>query len=386
MFLGQAFFRIGKGSHRLCHQSMKPRCQMPFSSLAEEEVMLDITNQKGVILLNRTKALNALNLSMIRKVYPKLKRWQSELDLVIIRGAGGKSFCAGGDVRAIVEAGKRGDRLTKDFFREEYMLNYLTGTLKIPYIAIIDGITMGGGFGLSVHGPFRVATENTVFAMPETAIGLFPDVGGSHFLPRLKGKLGLFLALTGQRLTGRDVMSAGIATHMCDAKRVPDLIEDLFDCPSGKEEQVKAVLKKHSDASTVGKDRRYSLEEHLSQIDAIFSADSVEEIVQRLEKDGSNWAKDQKHTLMKMSPTSLKVTFEQLKRGAQLSLKDCFCMEYRLSQRFCTDHDFYEGVRAVLVDKDNNPRWKPDRLEEVTAEKVAHYFNPLPAEEELQLD
>nr|XP_035931398.1 3-hydroxyisobutyryl-CoA hydrolase, mitochondrial isoform X4 [Halichoerus grypus] len=267
------------------------------------EVLLERKGCAGVITLNRPKFLNALNVSMIRHIYPQLKNWEQDPEtfLIIIKGAGGKAFCAGGDIRAISEAGKANQKIAQDFFREEYMLNNAIGSCQKPYVALIHGITMGGGVGLSVHGQFRVATEKSLFAMPETAIGLFPDVGGGYFLPRLRGKLGYFLALTGFRLKGRDVYAAGIATHFVDSEKV----------------------------------------------------------------------------ISKMSPTSLKITLRQLIEGSSKTLQEVLTMEYRLSQACMGGHDFYEGVRAVLIDKDQSPKWKPADLKEVTDEDLNDYFKSL---------
>ncbi|AWP12620.1 putative lanosterol synthase-like isoform 7, partial [Scophthalmus maximus] len=215
-----------------------------MSSHVEPEVLLEKVGRAGVITLNRPKVLNALNLTMIRQIYPQLRKWENDndTDIVIIKGDGGKAFCAGGDIRAVTEAGKVGDSLAQDFFREEYILNDAIGSCRKPYIALIDGITMGGGVGLSVHGRFRVATEKTLFAMPETAIGLFPDVGGGYFLPRLRGRLGLFLALTGFRLKGRDVHRAGVATHFVESKKIPDMEKELVDLTSPSPEDISRVL------------------------------------------------------------------------------------------------------------------------------------------------
>uniref|UniRef100_A0AAX7SPS1 3-hydroxyisobutyryl-CoA hydrolase n=1 Tax=Astatotilapia calliptera TaxID=8154 RepID=A0AAX7SPS1_ASTCA len=321
-----------------------PVSALQMSSHAEPEVLLEKVGRTGVITMNRPKVLNALNLTMIRQIYPQLKKWESdnETDIVIIKGAGDKAFCAGGDIRAVTEAGKVGDSLAQDFFREEYILNNAIGSYRKPYIALIDGITMGGGVGLSVHGLFRVATEKTLFAMPETAIGLFPDVGGGYFLPRLQGKLGLFLALTGFRLKGRDVQRAGVATHFVESKKVP--------C---------------------------ELSVQVLEVRGLFSASSVEGIVKNLKTDGSEFAKKQTETLSKMSPTSLKITLKQLQAGAALSLQDVLVMEYRLSQACMRGCDFYEGVRAVLVDKDQNPKWNPSTLEEVSNQMVEQCFSSL---------
>ncbi|KAA8588375.1 hypothetical protein FQN60_001569 [Etheostoma spectabile] len=323
-----------------------------MSSQVEPGVLLEKVGSAGVITINRPKVLNALNLPMIRQIYPQLKKWENdnETAIVIIRGAGGKAFCAGGDIR---------------------------GTCRKPYIALIEGITMGGGVGLSVHGRFRVATEKTLFAMPETAIGLFPDVGGGHFLPRLRGKLGLFLALTGFRLKGRDVQRAGVATHFVESKKIPELETALVDLKSPSAEDVSRVLDSYQSQSSLDSEKPFVLDKHMSDIDRLFSSSSVEGIVQNLKADGSEFANKQAETLSRMSPMSLKITYKQLKAGATLSLQDVLVMEYRLSQACMRGCDFYEGVRAVLVDKDQNPKWNPSTLEEVSEQAVEQCFSSL---------
>ncbi|KAI9535066.1 hypothetical protein NQZ68_007154 [Dissostichus eleginoides] len=350
-----------------------------MSSQVDSGVLLEKVGCAGVITLNRPKALNALNMPMVQHIYPQLKKWESdnETDIVIIRGAGGKAFCAGGDIRAVTEAGKVGAPLAEDFFREEYTLNHAIGTCRKPYIALIGGITMGGGVGLSVHGRFRVATEKTLFAMPETAIGLFPDVGGGYFLPRLQGQLGLFLALTGFRLKGRDVQRAGVATHFVESEKIPELEKELVDLKSPSAEDVSRVLDSYQNQSALGADKPFVLEQHMSDIDRLFSSSSVEGIVQNLKADGSEFANTQAKTLSRMSPTSLKITYRQLQAGAALSLQDVLVMEYRLSQACMRGSDFYEGVRSVLIDKDQNPKWNPSTLEEVSEESVEQCFSSL---------
>uniref|UniRef100_A0A8C9VLA5 3-hydroxyisobutyryl-CoA hydrolase n=1 Tax=Scleropages formosus TaxID=113540 RepID=A0A8C9VLA5_SCLFO len=364
-----------------------------MSSSAGPEVVFERIRNAGVITLNRPKALNALNLSMIRHIYPQLKKWEKdpETDLVVIKGAGGKAFCAGGDIRAVTDAGKTGDSLAQDFFREEYILNNAIGTFKKPYVALIEGITMGGGVGLSVHGRFRVATEKTLFAMPETAIGLFPDVGGGYFLPRLQGKLGLFLALTGFRLKGRDVQRAGVATHFVESQKISALEEDLVNLKSPSFDDVGAVLDSYQNQLLL-----HTLEKpviltpdssHLfCWCHRLFEASSVEGIQENLKQDGSAFAQKQAETLAKMSPASLKITFRQLQAGATMSLQDVLVMEYRLSQACMVRRgkDFYEGVRAVLIDKDQNPRWQPSSLKDVTEQFVDSCFAPL-GEHDLKL-
>ncbi|XP_029315669.1 3-hydroxyisobutyryl-CoA hydrolase, mitochondrial [Cottoperca gobio] len=350
-----------------------------MSSQVEPGVLLEKVGCAGVITINRPKVLNSLNMPMIRQIYPQLKKWENdnETDIVIIRGAGGKAFCAGGDIRAVTAAGKVGDPLAEDFFREEYILNNAIWTCRKPYIALIEGITMGGGVGLSVHGRFRVATEKTLFAMPETAIGFFPDVGGGYFLPRLCGQLGLFLALTGFRLKGRDVQRVGVATHFVESKMIPELQKELVNLKSPSAEDVSRVLDSYQNQSSLDADKPFVLDKHMSDIDRLFSSSSVEGIVQNLKADGSDFANKQAQTLSRMSPTSLKITYKQLQAGAALSLQDVLVMEYRLSQACMRGCDFYEGVRSVLVDKDQNPQWNPSTLEEVSEQSVEQCFSSL---------
>ncbi|CAM4601235.1 unnamed protein product [Leuciscus chuanchicus] len=357
-----------------------------MSSKAGSEVLFEKVGNAGVITLNRPKALNALNLTMIRHIYPQLKKWDkdSETDIVIIKGAGEKAFCAGGDIRAVTEAGKAGDSLAQDFFREEYILNNTIGTYQKPYVALIDGITMGGGVGLSVHGRFRVATEKTLFAMPETGIGLFPDVGGGYFLPRLRGKLGLFLALTGFRLKGRDVQRVGVATHFVQSEKIASLEKDLVDLKSPSVSDVAQLLDTYQEQSRLDAEKPFVLQEQTEAIDRLFSAGSVEEIMENLKKDGSAFALKQTEILAKVSPTSLKLTFRQIQEGARMSLQEVLVMEYRLSQACMRGHDFYEGVRAVLIDKDQSPKWKPSTLSGVSEQAVEECFSSL-AERDLKL-
>ncbi|XP_035221255.1 3-hydroxyisobutyryl-CoA hydrolase, mitochondrial-like [Stegodyphus dumicola] len=352
------------------------------------EVILETAGNKGVITLNRPKALNSLNLSMIRTIYPQLKAWDSdpEIKMVIVKGSGDRAFCAGGDVRALVEAHKAGNTsLAEDFFREEYQLNNLIGTLQIPYVAIIDGITMGGGIGISVHGAYRVCTERTVCAMPEAAIGFFPDVGGSYFLPRLPGKIGLFLALTGYRLQGRDVFKAGIATHFVDTTSLKDLERDLLRLENPSLSDIDRILLKFQQQCEIDYKKEFALKPVMGKMNTVFEAESVESVMEALKKEGSEWSRKQHETMRKLSPTSLKVAFQQLKRGANLTLQDCLKMEYRLCQRFMQNNDFHEGVRAVLIDKDNSPKWNPATLEDVTEKQVNSYFEPLASDKELRL-
>uniref|UniRef100_A0A8C5FET3 3-hydroxyisobutyryl-CoA hydrolase n=1 Tax=Gadus morhua TaxID=8049 RepID=A0A8C5FET3_GADMO len=344
-----------------------------MSSASAPEVLLEKVGRAGVITLNRPKAMNALNLTMTRLLYPQLKEWETDeqTDIVIIKGAGGRAFCAGGDIIAVTEAGKSGDPLAQDFFREEYVLNNTIGMYKKPYIALIDGITMGGGVGLSVHGRFRVATEKTVFAMPETAIGLFPDVGGGYFLPRLQGKLGMFLALTGFRLKGRDVQRVGVASHFVESQKISALELDLVGLRSPSNEDVSKLLESYQTQSCLDAEKPFVLQPHLQDINR-FASKSILNI-----NDPKHVMHPSIQTLARMSPTSLKITFRQLEQGAAMSLQDVLVMEYRLCQACMRGKDFYEGVRSVLIDKDHSPRWSPATLAEVSDHSVDQCFSPL---------
>ncbi|XP_046963262.1 3-hydroxyisobutyryl-CoA hydrolase, mitochondrial [Vanessa cardui] len=341
-------------------------------SSQEADVLFETINNAGIITLNRPKALNSLNTSMVSKILPQLREWENSKNLVIIKGAGDKAFCAGGDVKVAI------DRVEgPKFFHTEYNVNYLIGKLKIPYIAFINGITMGGGLGVSVHGRYRVATEKTMIAMPETKIGLFPDVGGSYFLPRLQVNLGLYLGLTGDRLKGKDVVKAGIATHFVSSKRLYELEKLLLRCTSDME--IHSLLNKFNEPP-----EEFSLAPNIKHINYCFAASTVEEIIERLEKVQNEWSVKTLKTLNQMCPGSLKITMRALQRGAQLELPQCLKMEYRLACRATENHDFPEGVRALLVDKDNNPQWKPKTLAEVDDDYVESYFKKLPEDRELK--
>jgi len=349
----------------------------------EDDVIMKQVGDKAVIMMNRPKVLNALSISMIRKMTRQLKQWEAEssVKLVIVKGAGGKSFCCGGDLREVTDAGRTLGPLSRQYFFEEYTLDYLTSSVRYPYIALIDGITMGAGVGLSVHSPYRVATERTLFAMPETAIGLFPDVGGGYFLPRLSGKVGMYLSLTGFRLRGRDVQRAGVATHFVSSTELPNLERDLLNLSSSKPADIDAVLQSYHNKCTLDREKPFVLQPHVEKINTLFDGTTLEQIFDNLRQDNSDWSRAQLEVLSKMSPTSMKVTHRQMLEGAHLTLAQDLKMEYRLTQRFVRDKDLYEGVRSVLVDKDQNPRWDPPRIEEVTSEKLDWYFSPLDYEE-----
>jgi len=262
------------------------------------------------------------------------------------------------------------------FFCDEYVLDYQIATHSKPQIAVLNGITMGGGVGLSMHNKYKVATDTTTFAMPETAIGFFCDVGGSHFLSRLRPgfEVGMYLALTGARLKGYDLVRGGVATHYIPSSKIPTLEQHLKNAKSEKDVQhALGELSETEPASEAASD----LLKFGGNIRRCFDKNAVEDIIISLQRDDSAWAKTTLEALQKLSPTSLKVVFRQLHLGKAMALDKCFEMEFRMAQRFVAGHDFFEGVRSVLVDKDRNPKWQPSQLEQITDKMVESYFAPL---------
>jgi enoyl-CoA hydratase len=330
----------------------------------------------GHVTLHRPKAFNALTHDMCRRFDAQMRDWAAQDDVatVVVTGAGERAFCAGGDVRALYDAGPSG-ALTREFFWDEYRLNARLFRYPKAYVALADGVTMGGGVGVSAPAKFRVVTERTVFAMPETGIGLFPDVGGSYHLSRCPGQVGAYLALTGTRIKAADLLHAGLYTHYVPAELLAELLVAIeMEAPS-------AVLKRL--AQTPGEGTLAPLR---AAIDRCFAGNTIEEIRAALESEGGAWAQATLDTLDRMSPTSLRVTLRLVREGAKLDFEDCLRMEFRLVRRFMRGHDFYEGVRAVLIDKDNAPRWQPATLAGVTPAMVDAYFAPLTDEPELQFN
>jgi len=356
-----------------------------------EDILFGREGGVGTVLLNRPKALNAFTLHMYRRLEPMLHRWadDSAVRAVLIEGAGDRAFCAGGDVRRVYEAGKgiSGDPdFTKVFFAEEYRIILGIHRYPKPYIAIIDGITMGGGAGVSVNGAYRVATEKTSFAMPETGIGLFPDVGGTHFLNRCPGRVGRYLGLTGARLGAADALYCGIATHFVPQERLPALRAALIGAAwqaGGARAQVEAIL-----TSFAADPGPAPIVARRAMIDRCFAGDTVEAILDALRLEASRgetedaaWAGETRALLLTKSPTSLRITLRQLILGQGFDLAEALKLEYRMTQHVMAAHDFYEGIRAVLVDKDQKPRWQPASLAEIDDRVVEAYFAPLGAGE-----
>ena len=341
----------------------------------EAEVLFERRGRAGIVTLNRPKALNALNSAMVRLIHPQLVAWAADpaVELVIVRGAGEKAFCAGGDIRQLHDWGKAGDPAMLEFYHEEYRLNTFIKHYPKPYVAVVDGIVMGGGVGLSAHGSHRVAGERLMFAMPETGIGFFPDVGGTFFLPRMPGRIGTWLALTASRLGQADALWSGFATHAVASADLDAVVDALAE--KGDPDTTLAAF-----ATAAG----YTpAEAQLPVVDRCFSADTVEEILARLDAEDGEWAAKQAATIRQKSPTSLKIALRQMREGAGASFEDCMRTEYRIVSRIPAGVDFYEGVRAVIIDKDNAPKWRPDRLEDVADADIDAYFAPLANELDL---
>jgi enoyl-CoA hydratase len=344
------------------------------------EILLERRGRLGLITLNRPKALNTLSLAMYRRFDPQLLAWSKDeqVQALVVRGAGDRAFCAGGDVRAIYDARLQpqgaGD-YKADFFREEYCLIQRVHRFPKPYVALVDGITMGGGCGISINGSHRVASERTVFAMPEVHIGLFPDVGASRFLTMCPGRVGLYLALTGARVRAADALYCGFATHYVPHDRLDELTEALAQLPWSEPErcrQVDAAIARF--AANPGPASLPALQ---AAIDRCFGRGSVEEIVAALEREPGDWATQALAAIARASPLSLKITFHQLELGRGMEIEAALALEYRMTQHVMAGHDFFEGIRALLVDKDNAPRWEHAALAAVSAAEVARYFSDL---------
>jgi len=351
-----------------------------------ETVKTEIRGGVGYITLNRPKALHALNLGMCQIILAALRAWRDDdaVHMVMIDHAEDtRGFCAGGDIAMLAQSGQGDGTEARAFFAEEYRMNAAIKSFPKPYLALMDGITMGGGVGLSVHGSHRVATERTLFAMPETGIGLFPDVGGGWFLPRLRGELGIWLALTGARLKGADVAAARVATHYLPSELLANLKGQIAeaDFSIGAAEMLGEILSSLTHSIPTG-----SFEPHLDVINRCFAHDKAEAIVAALEADGSEWALKQAATLREKSPETVKVALRQIREGGACeTFEQNMAMEYRIGWRKVQSADFIEGVRAVIIDKDHAPKWVPATLEGVSEADIAQYFARL-GENELSFD
>jgi enoyl-CoA hydratase len=340
------------------------------------EVLISIEGAVGRITLNRPGALHALTTNMCVLITEALTTWldNSIVKLVMIDHAGERGFCAGGDIRMLAESGAGDGAAAREFFFTEYRLNSLLHDYPKPLIAVMDGITMGGGVGLSRPCRYRVATERTTFAMPETGIGLFPDVGGGWYLSRISDHIGLWLALTGARIKAADCELTCLATDYVPSASLPQLKEAIVADPTA----IETLLTEFE-----GEAGRPPLSAHQDEIARIFAGDSVEAIVAALQAAGSDWAREQLAVMATKSPQTMKVAFRQLKLGHDMKrFADNMAMEYRIAARVVQRHDFLEGVRAVIVEKDNAPKWDPPTLEGVTSSMLDAIFAPLASAEE----
>ena len=343
-----------------------------------DPVLVRLEGRVGRLTLNRPEALHALTLGMCQIMTDALLGWREDetVEMVLLDHTGPRGFCAGGDIRMLAESGAGDGAQARAFFHLEYQLNHLLMAYPKPVVALMDGVVMGGGVGIALPARYRVATERTTFAMPETGIGLFPDVGGGWHLPRLAGKTGYWLALTGARIKAADCLALGLATHYVESSRLEALKADLIGA-SGPD-QIPSCIGAH--ASDPGPS---PLEPHRTALDNCFSAATVEAVMDLLERDGSDWAKAQHRALQTKSPQTLKVALRQLQTGAALTdFASNMVMEYRIGARVVQRHDFLEGVRAVIIDKDNDPKWSPATLEAVDEALLEAIFAPLPADQE----
>jgi enoyl-CoA hydratase len=341
-----------------------------------DDVLISREGGLGRIRLNRPKAIHALTREMCETMSAALLQWRGDANVraVLIDHAEGRGFCAGGDVVMLAKSGASDGAAARDFFEAEYRLNHLLFTYPKPTIAIMDGITMGGGVGIALPCQYRIATENTRFAMPETAIGLFPDVGGGWHLSRLPGRLGQFIALTGARLDGAECLYLGFANHYVLQSSLDEMIERLAKTPMRAKGAIGAF-------SATAPEAR--IEENLAVIARTFASDRFEDILAALEAEDSEWAETELITLRSKSPLSCKVSLRLLAEGAtRASFEDEMRAEYALASRVARTHDFIEGVRALLIDKDNDPHWDPAAPEQVTGQMVDDLFAPLPVEEQ----
>ena len=328
----------------------------------------------GLIRLNRPNALNALTLEMVRGIDEALDAFEADpkLSLILLEGAGERGLCAGGYIRGLYESARAGGDLGKIFWREEYILNARIASFPKPYVAFMDGIVMGGGVGLSAHGSHRIATENSKIGMPEVGIGFFPDVGGTWLLARAPGEIGTYYALTGNTMTGADAVHAGLADAVIASENWPALRAAFTRLDTADNAAVRAVIGRFAISDAVS-----PIATRQGWIDAMFGHESIEEIVTALAHDTSDFAQQTLQTMLGKSPTSLKLTLKLLREArASSSLQECLIREYRAALEIFVNHDFSEGIRAAVIDKDRDPKWSPARLDDVTPAIIARYFTP----------
>jgi len=343
-----------------------------------DEIRFERRGRAGVVILDRPKALNALTLPMVEAMQRQIDDWAGDADIahVVLTSASEKAFCAGGDIRRIHDMGRAGDPALTDFFHEEYRLNRTIHRFPKPFTSLIDGICMGGGVGLSAHAPFRVGSEKTLFAMPEVAIGFFPDVGGTHMLSRMPGETGAYLAMTGGRLKAADCLAVGFLSHHVPSARMDELLEGL--CEVADPAPVIAAFHEPPGPAPIAA--------HRAAIDRLFGGDDAEAILERLEAESgadAAWAHATAAGIRTKSPTSVAIALHQVRIGGSLSFEECMRIEFRVVTHILEGHDFYEGVRSVLIDRDNAPAWRPARFEDLDRAAVEAHFTTVPARGDL---
>jgi len=340
-----------------------------------DEIRFERLGRAGVVTLTRPKALNAVTHGMVKALSKALDAWEADASVnVVVVKAEGRAFSAGGDLLHVYEARRTG-KPPVDFFADEYRLNARIARFKKPYMSLIDGIVMGGGVGISFHGSHRVLTENAQFAMPEVGIGFFPDVGGSHLLPDLGGSFGMYLALTGNRIRYGDALWSGLATHTIKAEDQAGLLDEL-----AASNDPNAELRDFFIPA-----KRETERQDLDSIARHFSQGSLIDIIASLERaaDSDAFATKTLATMRTRSPTSLHVAWREISAGSTLSMDECMKMEFRILNRMLAGHDFYEGIRAVIIDKGSTPQWRPSDIEDVSVADIDAYFAPLAQELEL---
>ncbi|KDP32479.1 hypothetical protein JCGZ_13404 [Jatropha curcas] len=353
----------------------------------QEQVLLEENLSARTLILNRPKQLNALSYQMVTFLLEHFLAYEEDpnVKFIVLKG-NGRAFCAGGDVSAVVRDIREGNwRLGANFFEKEYMLNYVMATYTKPQVSILNGIVMGGGAGASMHGRFRVATENSIFAMPETALGLFPDVGATYFLSRLPGFFGEYVGLTGARLDGAEMLACGLATHFVPSENLSLLEEALYKADTSDPAIISLIIDEYSQQPYLKEQSTYH---RLEVIDRCFSQRTVEDILSTLERETMNnadaWILTTIQSLKKASPTSLKISLRSIRKGRLEGVGQCLVREYRMVCHVMqgkVSKDFFEGCRAILLDKDRNPKWEPPKLELVSNSNVEQYFSKIDDEE-----
>ena len=358
-------------------QASSPRT--PSMDATPDEVLAEVRNHIGHLTLNRPAGLNAITLDMVRQLQQQLDAWATDTNVraVVLRGAGEKAFCAGGDIRSLYDSFKSGDTLHEDFFVEEYALDLTLHHYRKPVLALMDGFVLGGGMGLVQGADLRVVTEKSRLAMPEVAIGYFPDVGGSYFLSRIPGELGIYLGVSGVQIRAADALYCGLADWFVDSSQLPSLDEQLdhLEWRDTPLKDLQGLLAKNGVQTLADA----PLEKLRPAIDHFFALPDVPSIVEQLRAvtvaDSHEWATTTADLLQTRSPLAMAVTLEMLRRGRQLSLEHCFALELHLDRQWFARGDLIEGVRALLIDKDKTPRWNPPTLAALDAGHVASFFH-----------